>query len=173
MASANLGRELDLNHLAVEMSGAEYEPKSFPGLIFHLKEPKITTLLFHSGKLVCTGAKTLEEVKRAIEMVVMNIRKAGVHIIGPPAYEVQNIVASADIGHPINLTSVVISLGLERVEYEPEVFPGLVYRMNNPKVVILLFGSGKLVCTGARKPQDVEAAIKKITVELRSADLLH
>ena len=168
-----MGKELDLNSLALNLSGAEYDPQAFPGLVFRLKEPKTTTLLFHSGKLVCTGAKTPEEVKRAIEMVVMNIRKAGVHITGPPAYEVQNVVASADIGHPINLTSAVISLGLESVEYEPEVFPGLVYHMKDPKVVILLFGSGKLVCAGARKPQDVEAAIKKITAELRSADLLH
>ena len=115
----------------------------------------------------------MEDVKRAIETVVMNIKKAGILITAYPVYEVQNIVASADIGHPVNLTSVVISLGLDRVEYEPEVFPGLVYRLNDPKVVILLFGSGKLVCTGARKPQDVEVAVIKITEELRSADLLH
>lgn len=87
-------------------------------------------------------------------------------------FEVQNIVASADLGQPVNLTSVVISLGLERVEYEPEVFPGLVYRMTEPKVVILLFGSGRLVCTGARQPSDVEEAVEKITEELRSAELL-
>ncbi len=173
VASANLGKELDLNHLTVEMSGAEYNPQSFPGLIFRLKDPKTATLLFHSGKLVCTGARNLEQVKLAIEMVVMNVRKAGVPITSSPIFEVQNIVASADVGCPVNLTSVVITLGLDRVEYEPEVFPGLVYRMNDPKVVILLFGSGKLVCTGARKPQDVDAAVKKITEELRSADLLH
>ena len=155
------------------MDGAQYDPESFPGLVFRLKAPKTATLLFHSGKLVCTGAKTMEDVKRAIETVVMNIKKAGILITAYPVYEVQNIVASADIGHPVNLTSVVISLGLDRVEYEPEVFPGLVYRLNDPKVVILLFGSGKLVCTGARKPQDVEVAVIKITEELRSADLLH
>jgi len=81
-------------------------------------------------------------------------------------------VASADLGGPVNLTSVVVSLGLERVEYEPEVFPGLVYRLSEPKVVILLFGSGRLVCTGARTTQDVEAAVKKIREELQAAELL-
>jgi transcription initiation factor TFIID TATA-box-binding protein len=95
-----------------------------------------------------------------------------VEIAKVPVFEVQNIVASADLGQPVNLTSVVISLGLERVEYEPEVFPGLVYRMTEPKVVILLFGSGRLVCTGARQPSDVEEAVEKITEELRSAELL-
>lgn len=172
VASANLGKELDLTSLALQMSGAEYDPQVFPGLVFRLKDPKTATLLFRSGKLVCTGAKTLEQVKRTIETVVVHIEKAGIKIPGTPTYEVQNIVASADLGQPVNLTSVVISLGLERVEYEPEVFPGLVYRMSEPKVVILLFGSGRLVCTGARKAQDVETAVDKITEELRSAELL-
>jgi transcription initiation factor TFIID TATA-box-binding protein len=102
----------------------------------------------------------------------MNIRKAGIAVNGSPEIVVQNIVASADLGQPVNLTSVVITLGLEKVEYEPEVFPGLVYRLSDPKVVILLFGSGRLVCTGARTSQDVEEAVKKITEELQSVDLL-
>ncbi|MFA5312036.1 MAG: TATA-box-binding protein [Methanomassiliicoccales archaeon] len=173
VASANLGTELDLNVLALNLNGAEYEPQAFPGLIFRLKEPKTATLLFHSGKLVCTGAKTLDQVKLAIDAVVKAVREAGIPIAGTPTHEVQNIVASSDLGQPVDLTSVVISLGLERVEYEPEVFPGLVYRMSDPKVVFLLFGSGRLVCTGARKPQDVEVSVDKLTAELRAADLLH
>lgn len=167
-----MGTELDLNSLALVLSGTEYEPKQFPGLVYRLKDPKSATLLFRSGKLVCTGSKTLGQVKKAIETVVSDIKKAGVPIGDSPKIEVQNIVASADLGSPINLSSVVVTLGLERVEYEPEVFPGLVYRMSEPKVVILLFGSGKLVCTGARKPQDVEAAVKKIREELESVELL-
>lgn len=172
VASASLGTELDLNTLALHLDGAEYDPKVFPGLVYRLKDPKTATLLFRSGKLVCTGAKTHDQVRRSIELVVANIRKAGIEIAKAPVFEVQNIVASADLGQPVNLTSVVISLGLERVEYEPEVFPGLVYRMTEPKVVILLFGSGRLVCTGARQPSDVEEAVVKITEELRSAELL-
>jgi transcription initiation factor TFIID TATA-box-binding protein len=172
VASANLGTELDLNALAVDLSGAEYEPQAFPGLVFRLKEPKTATLLFRSGKLVCTGAKTLDQLKLAIETVVKKIREAGVPIKGTPTFEVQNIVASADLGQSVNLTATVISLGLENVEYEPEVFPGLVYRLANPKVVILLFGSGRLVCTGARTPKDIGIAVDKIKEELRAADLL-
>ncbi|MCK4443187.1 MAG: TATA-box-binding protein, partial [Thermoplasmata archaeon] len=86
--------------------------------------------------------------------------------------EVQNIVASSDLETEINLNAIAISLGLEKVEYEPEQFPGLVYRLDDPKVVVLLFGSGKLVCTGARKPEDVERAVEKITEELSTAGLL-
>lgn len=172
MASANLGTELDLNNLALTMNGSEYEPEAFPGLIYRLKNPKSATLLFRSGKLVCTGSRNLAQVKQAIETVVSDVKKAGIPITGIPKIEVQNIVASADLGQTLNLNAIAISLGLEVVEYEPEQFPGLVYRLNEPKVVILIFGSGKIVCTGARKPKDVEAAVKKITDILRSVDQL-
>jgi transcription initiation factor TFIID TATA-box-binding protein len=89
-----------------------------------------------------------------------------------PEIIVQNIVASADLGSVINLNAIAISLSLEKVEYEPEQFPGLVYRLDKPKVVVLLFGSGKMVCTGARKTEDVELAVERITKELRDAGLL-
>ena len=154
------------------MDGADYEPEQFPGLIYRLKEPKTATLLFRSGKVVCTGAKSLDQVKLAIDKVTTQIRKAGISLDSEPKIEVQNIVASSDLGQKINLNVIAITLGLERVEYEPEQFPGLVYRLDEPKVVLLLFGSGKLVCTGARKPQDVEAAVDKITEELKAAGLL-
>ncbi|MCL5437365.1 MAG: TATA-box-binding protein, partial [Candidatus Thermoplasmatota archaeon] len=131
------------------------------------------TLLFRSGKVVCTGAKSLEEVKLAISKVSKQIEKAGIIIKIEPKIEVQNIVASSDLGQEINLNAIAISLGLEKVEYEPEQFPGLVYRLDSPKVVVLLFGSGKLVCTGARKPSDVGDAVQKIMVELQGAGLLH
>ena len=172
MASTSLGTELDLPAIAISLDGAEYEPEQFPGLIYRLKEPKTATLLFRSGKVVCTGAKSLEQVKMAIDKVTKQIEKAGIHIKTEPKIEVQNIVASSDLGQKINLNAIAITLGLERVEYEPEQFPGLVYRLDVPKVVLLLFGSGKLVCTGARKPQDVEDAVDKITDELRAAGQL-
>ena len=173
VASTSLGEELDLQAIALALDGAEYEPEQFPGLIYRLKEPKTATLLFRSGKVVCTGAKGLEEVKLAISKVSKQIGKAGIIIKIEPKIEVQNIVASSDLGQEINLNAIAISLGLEKVEYEPEQFPGLVYRLDVPKVVVLLFGSGKLVCTGARKPSDVGDAVQKIMEELQGAGLLH
>lgn len=155
------------------LTGAEYEPEQFPGLIYRLKDPKAAALLFSSGKVVCTGTKSLEQVKVAIKKVTSQIEKAGIHIKSEPKIEVQNIVATFDLEQKINLSSIAISLGLEKVEYEPEQFPGLVFRMDTPKVVLLLFGSGKVVCTGARKPQDVEDAVNKIIIELRAAGQLH
>ncbi len=90
-----------------------------------------------------------------------------------PKIQVQNIVASSSLESEINLSLMAVTLGLERVEYEPEQFPGLVYRLKEPRVVVLLFGTGKLVCTGARKPSDIDLAVKKISAELRGAGLLH
>ena len=172
VASTSLGRELDLKAIALALGGSEYEPEQFPGLIYRIKEPKTAILLFRSGKVVCTGAKSLENVKTAIDLVAKQIEAAGIPIKKNPVIEVQNIVASSDLGTEINLNAIAISLGLEKVEYEPEQFPGLVYRIDVPKVVVLLFGSGKLVCTGARKPSDVEEAVEKITQELKAAGLL-
>jgi transcription initiation factor TFIID TATA-box-binding protein len=173
VASTSLGEELDLQAIALALDGAEYEPEQFPGLIYRLKEPKTATLLFRSGKVVCTGAKSLDEVKLAISKVSKQIEKAGIKVKIEPKIDVQNIVASSDLGQEINLNAIAISLGLEKVEYEPEQFPGLVYRLDSPKVVVLLFGSGKLVCTGARKPSDVGDAVNKIMEELQAAGLLH
>ncbi|MCL4324370.1 MAG: TATA-box-binding protein [Candidatus Thermoplasmatota archaeon] len=172
VASTSLGDELDLQSIALSLDGAEYEPEQFPGLIYRLKEPKTAILLFRSGKVVCTGAKSMVEVGRSIEKVAKEIRKTGQKILAKPKIDVQNIVASSDLGSEINLNAIAVTLGLERVEYEPEQFPGLVCRIEDPRVVILLFGSGKLVCTGARKPADVDRAVKKITEELRGAGLL-
>ena len=172
VASTSLGEELDLQAIALALEGAEYEPEQFPGLIYRLKEPKTATLLFRSGKVVCTGAKSLENVKVAITKVAKQIEKAGISVQIEPDVVVQNIVASSDLCQEINLNAIAISLGLERVEYEPEQFPGLVYSLDEPKVVVVLFGSGKLARTGARQPSDVEEAVCKITEELRSAGLL-
>jgi transcription initiation factor TFIID TATA-box-binding protein len=172
VASASFGNELDLEAIALALVEAKYDPEHFPGLIYRLKEPKTATLLFRSGKVVCTGAKNLEDVRLAISIVARKIKKIGTKIEKDPEIEIQNIVATFDLETEINLNEIAISLRLNKIEYEPEQFPGLVYRLDDPKVVLLLFGSGKLVCTGARKPEDVERAVENITEELRIAGLL-
>ena len=172
VASTSLGAELDLPAIALALDSAEYVPEEFPGLIYRLKEPKTAILLFHSGKVVCTGGKSWKQVDDSIRKVSDLIRKGGQKIIQHPKIQVQNIVATSNLENEINLNSIAITLGLDRVEYEPEQFPGLVCRLDEPRVVVLLFGSGKLVCTGARRPADVALAVQKITTELRGAGLL-
>jgi len=172
VASSSLADVLDLQSIALGLEGAEYVPDQFPGVIYRLKEPKTAILLFHSGKLVCTGAKSMRQVETSIATIAQQVKKLGQRIKMHPKIEVQNIVASSDLESDINLNAVAVTLGLDRIEYEPEQFPGLVCRIDEPKVVVLLFGTGKLVCTGGRKPSDIEVAVEKIAKELQDAGLL-
>jgi len=172
VASTSLSDVLDLQTIALTLDGAEYEPEQFPGLIYRLKQPKTAILLFRSGKVVCTGGKSMHEVEESIRIVATQIKKSGEKINMHPKIEVQNIVATSDLGCEINLNSIAVTLGLDRVEYEPEQFPGLVYRLDQPRVVLLLFGSGKMVCTGARRPSDIQLAVQKTRKELLGAGLL-
>ncbi|RLF54286.1 MAG: TATA-box-binding protein, partial [Thermoplasmata archaeon] len=151
VASTAFADRLDLDYIAQELEGAEYEPEQFPGLVYRLKEPKTATLLFRSGKANCTGAKTIEDVKRTVEIIKNKLKDLGIEVYENPEIVIQNIVAISDLGTELNLNDVAMGLGLENVEYEPEQFPGLVYRLKEPRVAMLLFGSGKIVCTGARK----------------------
>ncbi len=172
VASTTLADELDLNKIALALEGAEYEPDQFPGLIYRLKEPKTAVLIFRSGKVNCTGAKDLESVYKTIRTIVEKLKKAGIDVYDEPEIVVQNIVAVYDLGVELNLIKIAMSLGLENVEYEPEQFPGLVYRIEEPKVVLLLFGSGKVVCTGAKKEEEIVEAVKKLRQELQNIGLL-
>jgi transcription initiation factor TFIID TATA-box-binding protein len=172
VASSSLADQLDLRSVALTLDGAEYEPAKFPGVIYRLRQPKTAILLFQSGKIVCTGGKSMRQVEDSIQMVSATIRKRGQKVVAQPKIQVQNIVATSDLENTINLTSIAVTLGLDHVEYEPEQFPGLVCRIEEPRVVVLLFGSGKLVCTGARRPSDVTLAVEKITRELQDAGLL-
>jgi transcription initiation factor TFIID TATA-box-binding protein len=172
VASSSLADQLDLRAVALTLDRAEYEPDKFPGVIYRLREPKTAILLFQSGKIVCTGGKSLRQVEDSIHLVSALIRKGGQKVFAHPKILVQNIVATSDLEDTINLTSIAVTLGLDRVEYEPEQFPGLVCRIEKPRVVVLLFGSGRMVCTGARRPSDVSLAVENITRDLQDAGLL-
>ncbi len=161
-----LGEAFDLNSIALALEGAEYEPEQFPGLIYRIKEPKAAFLIFKSGKAVCTGTRSPEMAQDAVIMVARKLKEIGVVTDPEPAIEIVNIVASSDLKAELNLNQVAVSLGLENIEYEPEQFPGMVYRVYDPKVVLLLFGSGKVICTGARKRSDVEKAVDNLREEL-------
>jgi len=172
VASTTFAEKLDLDMIAQSLEDAEYEPEQFPGLVYRLKNPKTATLLFRSGKANCTGAKSIKEVETAIEVIARTLKKLGVEVYKNPEIVIQNIVATSDLGGEFNLNEVAVALGLENVEYEPEQFPGLVYRIREPKVAMLLFGSGKIVCAGARKIEDVSLAVDKLSKELFSLGLL-
>ena len=170
VVSATLNQKVDLNAVVKGYPGVVYRPEEFPGLVFRIKRPKTATLIFGSGKMVCTGAKSETEAKRAVMKVIKELKKGGIIIISKPELKVQNIVASGGLGCMIDLEKAAYSLG--HAMYEPEQFPGLIYRMEEPKVVILLFASGKLVCTGAKKEQDVYVAVNNLHSILQEYELV-
>ncbi|MDI9645642.1 MAG: TATA-box-binding protein [Archaeoglobales archaeon] len=172
VASTQIGENIDLNKIAKEIKDSEYKPKQFPGLVLRTKEPKAAALVFRSGKVVCTGSKSIEEARRAVKQIVNILKGIGIEVIDEPDVRVQNIVASADLGVDLNLNAIAVGLGLENIEYEPEQFPGLVYRLDNPRVVVLIFGSGKMVVTGGKSPEDAQKAVARIADELRTLGLM-
>jgi len=172
VASTQIGENIDLNKIAREIPDADYKPKQFPGLVLRTKEPKAAALIFRSGKVVCTGSKSVEDARRAVKQIVRIVGSLGIPVIEEPDVRVQNIVASADLGRELNLNAIAVGLGLENVEYEPEQFPGLVYRIRDPRVVVLIFGSGKMVVTGGKTPDDARKAVEKIADELETLGLL-
>jgi len=170
VASATLNQKVDLNAVVKGFPGVEYRPEQFPGLVFRLKRPKTATLIFSSGKMVCTGAKSEKEARRAVMNVIKELKKGGIIIISKPELKIQNIVASVSLGGRVDLEQAVSTLG--KTMYEPEQFPGLIYRMDEPNVVILIFASGNLVCTGAKKEQDVYDAVQKLHESLEEQNLI-
>ncbi len=159
------GVVFDLERLARSLDGARYDPEVFPGIAYKSEDPRASFLIFASGKMNCVGAKSMDDAKLAIKKLTKKLRKAGVKIKAEPMVKVQNIVASFDFGREFDLERIARTF--ENTEYEPEVFPGLVFRLDEPKVVVLLFVSGKGVCAGAKSMVDIKKAAIKITKLLK------
>jgi len=162
----SLGKKIPLNKLVSSVEDTEYKPERFPGLVYRISEPRAAALIFSSGKIVCTGTKSIEKSKQAIKKVVERIRKAGIPM--PRKYEIkiENIVASLKIKAKLNLEEITFSL--ENAEYGPEQFPALIYRLSDPRVTFLLFSSGKIICTGAQDIKDIHLALEKLKQKLES-----
>jgi transcription initiation factor TFIID TATA-box-binding protein len=171
VACATLNQKFDLNAIVRGNPLVDYNPKTFPGLVFRLKKPRTAILIFRTGKMVCTGAKSEKEAVKAIKKVLKELKISGIIIPGKPETEIVNIVASANLAGKIELEDVAYVL--KKTMYEPEQFPGLIYRMDEPKVVILIFATGKLVCTGAKKEAEVYEAVEKLRQQLENNDLIY
>jgi len=167
VATTSLGKPVSLTKLARTQSNTEYNPEQFPGLVLRIKKPKSAVLVFSSGNLVCTGTKSVAQVKEVINQVIKQIAKIGVKITDKPKITVQNIVASGSIDLTLNLN--VLALTLENTEYEPEQFPGLVYKLVDPTATFLLFSNGKLVCTGTKNKEQLEESMRQLNKNVRAA----
>ena len=160
VASATVDQKMDLNKITKNFPDVEYHPDQFPGLVFRIKSPKTATLIFTSGKMS----------RNAVKTVVTKLRKGGIAVKKDAVVTIQNIVASINLGGKIHLEQAARTL--PRSMYEPEQFPGLIHRMLDPKTVILLFSSGKLVCTGAKKEEDVYRSVNNLHSSLEEKELM-
>lgn len=175
VASATVQHRMELNAVVKAFPDAEYRPGRFPGLVFRLKKPRTSTLIFGSGKMICTGARSEKEAERALRKLVKVLKEGGILIMGKPETKIVNVVATANLGGSVDLSELYESeRGMRgRIVYEPEQFPGLIYRMEDPRAVFLIFSSGKLVCTGARREEDAHQAVIKLHQQLEEKNLIH
>jgi len=171
VVSTSLEHDIPLEKMAATLSNTEYNPEQFPGLVIRIKEPKTSALIFSSGKVVCTGARTIEKVQESIKKIIKSLEKININIKIKPEIKIQNIVASGSVGMDLNLNELATKL--QNVEYEPEQFPGLVYKLAptkvNPQATFLLFSNGKIVCTGTKSQKEVYLALDKLIENLKKA----
>jgi transcription initiation factor TFIID TATA-box-binding protein len=157
VVSTSLEHDIPLEKMAANLSNTEYNPEQFPGLVIRIKEPKTSALIFGSGKVVCTGARSMQKVEESIQKIIESLEKINIKIKIKPKINIQNIVASGSIGMDLNLNT--LAMKLENTEYEPEQFPGLVYKLMEAKATFLLFSNGKVVCTGTKSEAEVHQAL--------------
>ncbi len=169
VVSTSLEHDIPLEKMAATLSNTEYNPEQFPGLVIRVKEPKTSALIFSSGKVVCTGARTIEKVQESIKKIIKSLEKININIKVKPEIKIQNIVASGSVRMDLNLNELATKL--QNVEYEPEQFPGLVYKLpqtkSNPQATFLLFSNGKIVCTGTKSEEEVHMALDKLIENLK------
>jgi len=165
VVSTSLEHDIPLEKMAATLSNTEYNPEQFPGLVIRIREPKTSALIFSSGKVVCTGARTLQKVEESLQQIIKSLEKIDIKIKIAPKIHVQNIVASGSVGMDLNLN--VLAMKLENTEYEPEQFPGLVYKLPQAKATFLLFSNGKIVCTGTKSEEQVNEAVDKLIENLK------
>ncbi|MFH1257047.1 MAG: TATA-box-binding protein [Candidatus Diapherotrites archaeon] len=170
VASANLNATLDLYNLAVSIPNIEYEPEQFPGAILKLKEPKVSMLLFKNGKVICSGASSEKQISLAVlkaSKLIHEIQR-GVKIQKNAKFQVVNLVATANLNMTLDLFKT--AMNLDNVEYEPEQFPGAILRIHEPKITLLLFKNGKLICAGAKKEEFLRKGLKKAAKIIRQVN---
>ena len=168
VASGAIADFIDLTEISKKIPHCELNTKRFPGAVYRIEDPKIASLIFSSGKVVLTGIRNKESLDNGLRLIIQSMKEAGVNTYDKPRVAITNIVCSYDIGKYINLNKVVITLNLENIDYEPEQFPGHVYRIKDPKLVALLFSSGKIILTGGKNLEDIKRGLDFLEQKLGS-----
>jgi len=166
VASGAIADSIDLAEFSNKVPNCELNKKRFPGAVFHIADPKIACLVFSSGKIVITGARNTDALAKGLAFVISSLKSAGIVPLEEPRVAVTNIVCSYNLDKYINLNKLTIEFNLENVEYEPEQFPGLVYRIKDPKIVVLIFSSGKIILTGGKTLEDIKRGLDVLEQKL-------
>jgi transcription initiation factor TFIID TATA-box-binding protein len=172
VASKIVSDSLNIEQLSKQIPDSNYKPEEFNGLTIKLEKPKVAVLVLSSGKLVCTGAKNQDELKTAFNKVSNKLKDDGVIIVKKSSMEIINYVVSTDYKKEMHLSSISKGLLADNVSYAPEQFPGLIFQVKDSCVNIILFSSGKLVCTGSKSLEEASGHIKMMEEKLSSLGVL-
>jgi transcription initiation factor TFIID TATA-box-binding protein len=164
--------ELDLKKIFIELENTSYEPEQFSGLIYRNDDPAGTVTIFRSGKAICTGSKNPEHLKEIISNLVDKLNYLEIPVYKNYKIEIKNMVFTKTLRKPINLAKVALSFGLENVDYEPDDFPGLIFKTDSPIATFILFESGKIICTGAGSIEHAENAYKELEKKLKRHEIV-
>jgi transcription initiation factor TFIID TATA-box-binding protein len=159
VASGSVAETIDLDMISTNIEGCELNKKRFPGAVFRMQNPKFAALIFSSGKVVLTGIRCPEDLVIGLRNLLNKLKEVGIVCLEIPSVAITNMVCSYNLGNTLSLNRIVITLNLENIEYEPEQFPGLVYRIADPKIVVLLFSSGKIIITGGKNMDDIKKGL--------------
>jgi transcription initiation factor TFIID TATA-box-binding protein len=171
VASAELAHDVAQATLATDLEGADYAPDPSPILSYRAGEAAPMVRLFRTGTIMVLGAPSRQAAHACLTHFLAQLDGLGISVPPSPDLTIQNMVFTADLGSPVTLDAAAVGLGLDRTEYEPEQFSGLVYRPPESPVVVLLFNTGALVITGATEPADAETAVMALTTRLSDCDL--
>jgi transcription initiation factor TFIID TATA-box-binding protein len=168
VASGVVAESIDLVELSEKVENCELNKKRFPGAVYHIADPKIACLIFSSGKIVITGVRNDKALEKGLAIVLKTLKDAGITPLKEPRVAITNMVCSYNLDRYINLNKLTVTLNVENVEYEPEQFPGLVYRIADPKIVVLIFSSGKIILTGGKTLDDVRKGLDVLERKLEN-----
>ena len=168
VASGVVADSVDLVEFSKKVENCELNKKRFPGAVYRIEDPKIASLIFSSGKIVLTGIRNHKALTDGLAIIIKSLKMAGVDTLKEPKVAITNMVCSYNLGKYININKLTVTLNLENIEYEPEQFPGLVYRIKDPKIVVLIFSSGKIILTGGKNLKDVRKGLEILEQKLES-----
>ena len=168
VGGGDLNREVRLDQLYNDLTAptVRYNPESFSALYVKFQDSGPAVMVFSSGKYNIAGAKSVESLKSASDFLLNNLSGLGIEINQSDVeVEVRNRVYVDDCGFELDLEILLPDLGFENTEYEPEIFPGIMYRPSSGGLLII-FRSGKVMVTGLSDPQRSKNTIRRVKTRI-------